>query len=225
MLKFAGKFGTTLFLVAMSTIYAVGQESASDSLIYSWKLRELRFGTDLIGLGKTAFDPKKTEFELNFEANIKRFILNVEFGHLTNTRNNDSTIEYHTSGNYARLGFDFNTVKKDIGGSAIFIGVRYAQSFYKDNILYKDNSNQPYWDVIEDTKSNSNLSASWFELVGGIKVRIWKDLWMGYTARVKFGLNHDKGSFKSYEIPGYGRNTKNTYYGFNYQIYYNIPFY
>ena len=36
---------------------------------------------------------------------------------------------------------------------------------------------------------DGGVNAHWIELTGGLRVKIWKAMWMGYTARFKFGLN------------------------------------
>jgi len=50
-------------------------------------------------------------------------------------------------------------------------------------------------------------------------------IWMGYTARFKFGLkNKGNGEMLPHDVPGYGRTDKDAYWGFNYQIFFRIPF-
>jgi len=53
---------------------------------------------------------------------------------------------------------------------------------------------------------------------------MYKMIWMGYTARMKFGLSHDKTDLmEPHDVPGYGRTDKDTYWWFNYQIFIRIP--
>jgi hypothetical protein len=49
-------------------------------------------------------------------------------------------------------------------------------------------------------------------------------IWMGYTARFKFGLKVDNTiDIVPSDVPGYGRTFKDSYWGFNYQIFFRIP--
>ena len=78
--------------------------------------------------------------------------------------------------------------------------------------------------TVGKTYTNSDLKAGWGELTTGLRVKMWKFFWMGYTARYKFGLNEKKsGEFSSYDIPGYGKTENQSTWGFNYQILFRIP--
>jgi hypothetical protein len=69
------------------------------------------------------------------------------------------------------------------------------------------------------------MSAKWGELTVGLRVKIWKEFWMGYTARMKFFPTiGNAGEIQTYDVPGYGLAAKRTYYGFNYQVFWRIPF-
>jgi hypothetical protein len=83
----------------------------------------------------------------------------------------------------------------------------------------------PFFGSSQTTLNNSNATAGWGELTGGLRVKVWKGFWMGYTARMKFAVSvKGDNAFKTYEIPGYGLNGKGFYWGFNYQIFWSIPF-
>jgi hypothetical protein len=48
---------------------------------------------------------------------------------------------------------------------------------------------------------------------------------MGYTARMKFAPGvKGGGALVPYDIPGYGLAAKAPYWGFNYQLFWRIPF-
>ena len=71
---------------------------------------------------------------------------------------------------------------------------------------------------------NSDVNGRWYELTGGIRVKIWKMIWMGYTGRFKFGLKtNESGAMLPSDVPGYGRTDKDNTWGFNYQIFFRIP--
>jgi hypothetical protein len=77
---------------------------------------------------------------------------------------------------------------------------------------------------IQQTAINRSMKAGWGEITLGLRVKIWKQLWMGYTARLKMAPQvKGNGEFVPYEIPGYGLAAKSTYWGFNYQLYWRFP--
>ena len=50
------------------------------------------------------------------------------------------------------------------------------------------NTSDPVWGDYQNTYTSDGEKARWFELTGGLKVRMWKNFWLGYTARYKFWL-------------------------------------
>jgi hypothetical protein len=104
----------------------------------------------------------------------------------------------------------------------LFFGGRYGRSAYTENlaVLVED----PVFGSEVLTLENAGMKAGWFELTTGLRVKIWKFFWMGYTARFKFGLNTEGSTgFDSYDVPGYGKTWKGTTWGFNYQLLFRFP--
>ena len=104
-----------------------------------------------------------------------------------------------------------------------FIGARYGRANFSEELTIdtynkytKDRENIHYY--------HSGVNARWFELTTGLRVKVWKVIWMGYTARFKFGLKHDDmPDIIPADVPGYGRTNKDSYWGFNYQIFIRVP--
>jgi hypothetical protein len=129
---------------------------------------------------------------------------------------------YSNTGNYWRVGADVNFLKKDPDRNMFFLGLRYARSNFSDYMLVK--SYDPIWGSLTQPVSNQNVPASWVEVTTGLRVKIWRIFWLGYTARLKFGLNvADTPVMKPSDVPGYGRADKDSYWGFNYQLFIRIP--
>ena len=63
-----------------------------------------------------------------------------------------------------------------------------------------------------------------FNLVAPVKV--WKQLFLGWAGRIKFArkVKSVNSSFDTYYIPGYGKAEYDSRWGFNFQIFYRIPF-
>jgi hypothetical protein len=58
----------------------------------------------------------------------------------------------------------------------------------------------------------------------GVRLKVYKFIWMGYTSRFKFGLkNGDTPALLPHDVPGYGRTDKNSTWGFSYHLMFRIP--
>lgn len=181
----------------------------------------IRIGTDLIqdikGYTNYTFDG----WEINADIDFHRYYLAFDYGKwaqiatLPNGR-------YNNDGNYFRVGVDANTLKRDPDRNMLFFGFRYARSSFSDNVSYLL-TDSIYGDR-EKHLVNPNVTASWMELTTGLRVKIWKFFWMGYTIRLKFAPQvHGAGELQSFDIPGYGVSARSVYWGFNYQIFFRIP--
>lgn len=161
-------------------------------------------------------------WEMNADVNVYKYYLAVDYGswgrdYLSDVR------KYENSGTYYRIGADINLLKKDPDNNMFFFGARYGRSSFYEQLstsitdpIFGSKNDQMY--------TNPNAGASWLELVTGLRVKIWKGFWMGYTARFKFGLStwNTPGMIPS-DVPGYGTNDGSTW-GFNYQLFWRIPF-
>lgn len=181
----------------------------------------LRIGTDLITAIKGTRSNTFDGWELNGDVDFYRYYLTFDYGQW-------SKIEilkngwYNNDGNYWRLGADVSFLKKDPDRNMFFLGLRYAHSSFSDSISYTFADTN--FGVIQKNLVNDNLTASWFEITSGLRVKIWKFFWMGYTARLKLSPKiHGEGELKSFDIPGYGRAGTKNYWGFNYQLFFRIP--
>ena len=104
-----------------------------------------------------------------------------------------------------------------------FIGFRYGSSSYSDKMTWTIRDS--YWGDASDTDTNESLKANWIELVMGLKVQVWKQLFLGMTGRLKLSPNvKGEEELLSFEIPGYGRAAQSSYWGFNYNVYWRFPF-
>lgn len=198
-------------------------EKSEPDTVRSFRPQGIRIGTDLIGLGKTAFDSDKTEFEINADVQMYRYLLNVEYGQFEVSRaGNDGSI-YSSKGSYFRSGVDINLFKKDVENNILFFGLRYGKASFDDQLSYSHTSTT--FGTFNDSRSNADLSARWYEFVGGIKLHMKHNIWLGFTSRFKFGLKVDESTALSpHDIPGYGKASEENYWGFNYYLIYRIPF-
>lgn len=144
--------------------------------------------------------------------------------------------EMNPSGSYIKLGADFNTYQNWFGmNNSIIAGARYAFSTFSTSLdnyrLYDSNR---YWNPetfapgSEFLGEYSGLSASWLELLIGVKTELFANIYLG--ASIRLGIlvtDSDAGPFPNIWIPGFNRKTDNSRFGvgFNYTISYLLPLY
>ena len=180
-----------------------------------------RIGTDVISLIRTPTDDSFDGYKINADSDFYRFYLAVEAGRWERNLSTEEEL-YDNSGNYGRIGVDVNFLLKDPDKNLLFFGARYGRSTYSEN--FTQFISDPVWNDDAVSYQNSDVTASWAELTTGLRVKMWKMFWMGYTARFKFGLStNEPRGFVSYDVPGYGKTGKDTTWGFNYQVLFRIP--
>lgn len=181
----------------------------------------IRIGTDLIqdikGYTNATFDG----WEINADIDFHRYYLAFDYGKWAQSKTIPNG-RYGNDGDYFRIGVDANTLKRDPDRNMLFFGFRYARSTFSDSVSYLL-ADEVYGDR-QKHLFNTNLTANWMEITSGLRVKIWKFFWMGYTIRLKFAPQvHGNGELQSYDIPGYGISARTAYWGFNYQIFFRIP--
>jgi len=193
-----------------------------DSLKEKVYFRSIRLGTDILALilsGSDRFDG----WEVNADADFGPFLLAYDYGRSERNEILSNGGDYSNEGNYWRAGVDVNILKKDPDRNMLFFGLRYAQSSFSDraNLMVSD----PYFGPQQYALSNPDATATWGEMVAGLRVKIWKEFWMGFTSRMKVGLKvRGNESLSSYNVPGYGNVSTGYTWGFNYQVFWRIPF-
>ncbi len=201
---------------------ALGQSKNDSTVIKkpSYLPTGIRVGTDLIGLIRSQTDDSFLGYEVNADVDFYRYFLAVEVGRWERSFLTDDE-KYSNEGNYFRIGVDVNFLKKDPDNSMFFFGMRYGSSTYTENLTI---INDPVWGPVGTTSTNADVHAGWGELTTGLRVRMLKFFWMGYTARYKFGLNiNEPSGFESHDVPGYGKADNQATWGFNYQLLFRIP--
>jgi Domain of unknown function (DUF6048) len=182
----------------------------------------LRLGTDVISIIKSRSGNSFSGWEANADVDFSRYYLAVDYGFwsrqviLTNG-------DYSNNGNYYRVGVDINFLLKDPDRNMFFIGFRYGHSAFNETVNYDYPA--PFFGTIPKTISTTGLHGHWGEITTGLRVKIWTGFWMGYTARMKFAPGaKGGGALAPYDMPGYGLVDKAPYWGFNYQLFWRIPF-
>ena len=226
------KFFISLFLMP-GMISSFAQETKgkpADTVRSKYIPTGLRLGTDLISIIKSRVTKNFTGWEVNADVDFYRYYLAVDYG---TWARRDSISPFQTSagkgyyenhGHYYRAGLDINFLLKDPDRNMFFIGFRYGHSNFDEKLsyAYKDS----IYGNVSNAISSTGLRGHWFEITTGLRVKIFPGFWMGYNARLKFspGASGGQGQLATYDIPGYGLAEKTIYWGFNYQLFWRIPF-
>ena len=144
----------------------------------------------------------------------------------------DENINFNSNGSFLRFGFDYNMFKNWVGmDNSIYIGLRYASSNFSNKIESYNirNSDSYFSNTVEndfETIDHSNLSGNWIEVVTGIKVEMFNNIYLGLSFRLNKLLSTKKpNNFDNLFIPGFNKVTDNNTWGsgFNYTLSYSIP--
>lgn len=195
---------------------------SADTLRHKYLPTGLRIGTDVLSIVRSYAGEKFDGWEVNADVDFYKYYLAVDYGswsrHLTLPTGN-----YENDGTYFRVGADVNFLAKDPDRNMVFLGLRYGQSSFSEHLNYE--STDVNYGILQHELVNSNMTGRWGEVTTGLRVNLWKGLGMGYTVRLKFmPRTQGGGELVPYEIPGYGLAANKIYWGFNYQIFWRIPF-
>lgn len=185
------------------------------------KTNGIRLGFDIGGFAMGLANVSNKKMEFSGDVGYKKLFFVGELGFGTKNEKND-LYNYKQQGYYARLGVEKNLLK---GDDVLFVGLRYGFSYQRhqaDGILITD----PYWGSVSGTSIPvSEFSLHWLEGVGGIKVKLFNNFYMGYTLRLKVKIyNSDFGEYAPFTVIGFGKPDKSVQAGMSYFIFYKIPF-
>jgi hypothetical protein len=183
----------------------------------------LYVGVDLYGLGSNVLGSDFLSSEVQVGVNLKnRFMPTVELGYGHTNKWNENGIHYKSNAPYVRFGIDYNIRFKKLDYEDwLFLGVRYGYSSYKYDIgnapivdpafgdkIENPNLIDPIWggSSIPYHENGITGNMSWYEFIGGVRTKIWKNLFMSWTIRLKYRIKA-KESFNSspWYVPGFGK--------------------
>lgn len=166
-------------------------------------------------------------FQGNVMVNIKnRFFPLVEVGFAHAAQTNAKDAHFNTSGIFEKVGVDFRLLKinpnSTVKNNYFLGGVRFGMShlnYSLTNVTIEDG----YWGGSDIINENSlNATKIWFEIVAGMRVSIYKNIYLGWNVRNKRLLNSSKeGVVSPWYIPGYGIGNTSAW-GFSYIVGYRF---
>ncbi len=215
-----------------TNIETVAQEQVEDSIPVKKDRYGLRVGVDLYKLTRGFYDKNYKGIELtgDFRWN-KKYFLAAELGN-ENKTTEDERLTSNSKGSYLKVGFDYNMYENWLDmENIISIGLRYGLSSFSQELNgYKIYNPHPYWgesSLIPANKQFNGLSASWLEVVTGMKAKMFNNVFVGFSVQLKTLITNKKpDGFDNLYIPGFNRTYNGSFgIGFNYSVTYFIPLY
>jgi hypothetical protein len=217
------------------TVKEEEKETVANDSIAKKENYGLRIGFDLSRPLRMLLEDDYQGFEIAGDFRLtKKFYIAAEFGNEQKTVDEEQ-LNFTAEGSYIKLGFDFNAYENWFGmQNSIIVGMRYGYSTHKQTLnsyrIYQSDLHleDPTTLTAEPGTEFSNLNAHWIEVVAGIKVELYDNIYMGFSLRLNRLLStKDPENFQSLFIPGFNKVTtdSNVGAGFNYTISYSIPIY
>ena len=192
----------------------------------------LRVGVDLHRLSKSFYDDNYRGLEIVGDYRLtKKFYIAGELGNEEKTVDDDR-LNFTTQGSYFKVGFDYNAFENWLDmENMIYAGMRVGFSSFDHQVnsykIYENNGNYYGQTIIAPGEKFSGQTASWVEIVGGIKAELFNNLYMGFSVRLNYLIsNKEPEGFANLYIPGFNRTYDGKFgAGFNYTLSYFIPIY
>ena len=169
--------------------------------------RGIAVSTDLVGPAQLAFgDYGQVQASLRLNLKDKWFPI-VELGYgKADAKDITTKMAYKTSAPYGRIGMDWNLSKNKHDIYRLYIGARYALTYYKFDVEHPDVVDPIWGGLTPFIHHNISAHYHWLEAVAGIDAKIIGPLRLGWTVRYKRRIVHNDGELGStWYVPGYGR--------------------
>jgi len=189
-----------------------------------------RVGLDVSNPIRTLFNEDRKSLEIIGDYRInKKLYAAVELGFLDKKTLEDH-LDYTTNGQYIKIGANYNLYENWLDmDNEVFVGMRYGLSTFKQTLhsytVYSDSSLPEIDNAIH--KEFSGLTANWGELVFGMKVETFHNIFLSASFSFKKIIStKEPENFKNLYAPGFDRIfLNNGGIGFNYVISYRLPLY
>ncbi len=226
---------TSIFIFSvwlMSCVSLFAQDQKKDSIPAKTERYGVRVGVDAFKLARSIYDDNYKGLELAGDYRLTRkFFIAGEIGNEDKTTEEEQ-LNFTTKGTYFKIGFDYNTYENWLDmENIISIGLRYGVSTFSHQLnSYEIYNPNPYFGeapAIISGEEFDGLSASWIEVVAAVKVEVFSNVFVGFSARInRLVSNKEPDNFRNLYIPGFNRTYEGNFgVGFNYTISYFIPLY
>lgn len=221
-------------------IFCVFVNAQNDSIVAPIKdsltIKEkygIRIGGDLSKLARSFFDEAYSGFEIAADFRLKK---NLYIAGEIGFDEKSTTTEYldiTSKGSYLKIGADFNMYENWLNmDNMIYSGLRVGFSTFSHDLnSYTVYNTDQYWAphfTTTDPQEFDGLNAVWAELIFGVKVELFNNLFAGLLVQLKYILSETKpDNFGNVYIPGFNKtfDTSRIGAGYGYTLSYRIPLY
>jgi len=213
-----------VILVCLCNLSQAQFTTHRDSIMW---VRSFRFGCDISRFILTGFNTGDKALEFSGEFRLTPTMYpTVELGDESVNFSN-TILSQSANGQYMRLGMDINlrNYTKDFSNNIIFFGFRYGIGNVNYQLNHYTIKDSIYGDY-SGSVGHTHAYVQWVEAAAGVKVEVLKNIFLGWSIRGRLLLSKTQNPTLPfpYVIPGYGSGFNSTNVGFNYSIYYQIPF-
>jgi len=189
----------------------------------------IRLDLDLVPLANTVLSTNETfSYEVALQTDLKhKYFPVVEIGYGGADRISSTNIAYKTNAVFGRVGLDFNIMKEKKSvkptNNLFLAGVRVGFSSFNYDITNVTIANDYWGENLTLNYENIPATKVWIEFVAGMRVEIFKNVFLGWTVKNKSTSSQDvSGKFTPWYIPGFGKNTGNANWEVNYCVGYKF---
>lgn len=208
---------------------------AQDSIPKYTERYSIRFGIDMSKPIRSMIENDYKGLELTADYRItKKLYLAAEVG-MEDKRVVSETLDFQTSGEYIKLGVDFNLFNNWEGmENMLLTGFRLGTSTHGQQLNgYAVRQLDQLWaedlyKSLDQPLMFDNLNANWIEIIAGVKAELLNNLYMGISVRMNYLINDKEvTNFSNLYIPGYNRVSEASPWGvgLNYTMMYQFPIY
>lgn len=206
----------SLLLLALP-LAVQGQSSRSKAAMEKMRLKQIddsipffrgvEVMVDVIGpIQKAVSDYGQYEAGLRINFKDKYFPV-VEIGYGKADHNDIATqLSYKTSAPYGKVGCDFNLMKNKHDDYRVYIGARYALTYFKCDIARPDVTDPVWGGEVPFSAQGVKANYHWLEFLAGVDAKIAGPFRLGWTARYRRRVHYDNGVMGNvWYVPGYGK--------------------
>ncbi|MDO5981312.1 DUF6048 family protein [Flavivirga sp. MEBiC05379] len=191
----------------------------------------LRVGGDIGKLIRSFVDDEYSGFEISADYRLKkRLYIAGEIG-IEEKNTVNEYLDITSKGSYIKGGIDYNMYQNWLNmDNMIYSGFRIgASSFSHDLNSFNVYSTNQYWGEqfsSVEKQEFSGLTALWVEIILGIKVELFNNLYLGLNAQLKILASETvPDNFENVYIPGFNKtyDSSGIGTGYSYTLSYRIP--
>lgn len=199
----------------------------------SEKINGVAVGFDLSRLVVKGFEPERTALEVSARVLVKPkwFAVaeagyeNVDFDNLRSSE--EKSYDYASNGSYLRVGVDYDFFKVEEFGNNdnVYVGLRYGFCLMEHEAPGYTVENDFWGASQEGSIAPYTLNVHWAEFVFGLRTELFRNFYMGWSARLKVKVveNNDE-VLSPFVVGGYGKGDNQLNLGFTYSLAYEIPY-